>query len=223
MQIKEYTGRECGKSRNKRRREIERECVCMCVCICVWRYAPWLPITHFHVSHSLVLVTEMNARYIRGAVVGSAESSVQTRSEINEGGRGGDMKKERTSFADREWVREGGGGLWKMSVALMFADRHLARYLTATARANEWQCTLSTCGRVWERTSTYTTETHTYTYVPSPEDRTRRVELHAAAPLALSYSTARIDTRHDSADPPWNTPSSPRPSISRRRYSLQTA
>lgn len=77
------------------------------------RYAPWLPITHFHVSRSLVLVTEMNARYIRGAVVGSAESSVQTRSEINEGGRGGDAKKERSSFADREWERGGGGGRWR--------------------------------------------------------------------------------------------------------------
>lgn len=74
-------------------RERERESVC--------RYAPWLPITHFHVSRSLVLVIEMNARYIRGAVVGFAETSVETRSEINEGGRGGDAKKERSSFADR--------------------------------------------------------------------------------------------------------------------------
>lgn len=75
-----------------------------------------------------------------------------------------------------------------MLVSLMFADRHLARYLTAAARANEWQCTLSTCRRVWEHTCIHTIESNTYTYVPSPEDRTRRVELHAAAPLVLLAS-----------------------------------
>jgi len=138
----------------------------------------WLPITHFHVFRSLVLVTEMNAWYIRSAVVGFVESLVQTRSEINDVSRGGDAKKQRTSFADREWERErererkrGVGGLWKMSVALMFADRHLARYLTAAARANEWQCTLSTCRHVWESHMTYTNKAYTNkAYVPSHED-----------------------------------------------------
>lgn len=100
-----------------------------------------------------------------------------------------------------------------MSVALMFADRHLARYLTAAARMNEWQCTLSTCRRVWERTCMYIHihETCTRTHMcHRPRIVRGRVVLHAAAPLALSYSTARIDTRHDSVDPPRNTPSSPR-------------
>lgn len=101
-----------------------------------------------------------------------------------------------------------------MSVALMFAARHLARYLTVAARASEWQCTLSTRRRVYrerERSAIHSRHTHTnvhrhvYTYASSPEDHTRRVELRAVAPLVLSYSTARLDTRHDSARVPLET------------------
>lgn len=164
MRIKEYAGRECGKSRNKRRRETERECVCMCVCICAWRYAPWLPITHFHVSHSLVLVTEMNARYIRGAVVGSAESLVQTRSEINEGGRGGDMKKERTSFADREWVREGVAvsercrSLWCSPTVIL---RVTSPRLRERTNGNAPSRPADVCGSVQVHTQLRRTRTHT--------------------------------------------------------------
>lgn len=74
-----------------------------------------------------------------------------------------------------------------MSAALMFAARHLTRYLTAAARTN---------GNAPSRPANVCENVllHVYhnicilTYAPSSEDRTRRVELRTTAPLALSYS-----------------------------------
>lgn len=84
-----------------------------------------------------------------------------------------------------------------MSVALMFTARHLARYFTSSrlrTNGNVPSRLASVCGS--EHTRTHQRRAHKY--ASSPEDRTRRVELRAAAPLVPSYSTARLDTRHDS-------------------------
>jgi len=86
-----------------------------------------------------------------------------------------------------------------MSAALMFAARHLARYLTSPrlrerTNGNVPSRLANVCGSEYIRTH----QRRAHKYTSSPEDRTQRVELRAAAPLVLSYSTARLDTRHDS-------------------------
>lgn len=92
-----------------------------------------------------------------------------------------------------------------MSAALMFAARHLTRYLTAAARTN---------GNAPSRPADVCESAHVRVYhrrIPTYSPCRPRIVreggiAYHGTPSSIVLSIARLDTRHDSVGPPCETP-----------------